>query len=149
MELYRHGLVALLDEKGDILASGGDGQLPRESLAAALEEARRTGRAQLTLPSVYGDLLCLVGNIRAFGWYVVMTAPLSEIRAPSDALLSRLGTISVSIMLATSLLALFMLIRSLRPLGLLTRKTDELARVDFSAPDALEKLEPLVARAAP
>ena len=149
MELYRHGLVALLDEKGDILASGGDGQLPRESLAAALEEARRTGRAQLTLPSVYGDLLCLVGNIRAFGWYVVMTAPLSEIRAPSDALLSRLGTISVSIMLATSLLALFMLIRSLRPLGLLTRKTDELARVDFSAPDALEKLEPLVARGLP
>lgn len=42
-----------------------------------------------------------------------------------------------------------MLMRSLRPLGLLTRKTEELARVDFSAPDALEKLEPLMARGFP
>ncbi len=149
MELYRHGFIALLDEKGDILASGGDGQLPRESLAAALVEARRTGRARLTLSSAYGDLLCLAGNIRAFGWYVVMAAPLSEIRAPSDALLSRLGMISACIMLATSLLALLMLMRSLRPLGLLTRKTDELAQVDFSAPDALTKLEPLMARGLP
>ncbi len=149
MELYRHGLVALLDEQGEILAAAGDGQLPRESLAAALEEARQTGRAQLTLPSAYGDLLCLAGNIRAFGWYVVMTAPLSEIREPSDSLLFHLFTFSLAITFVAALLALFMLMRALRPLGLLTRKTDELAQVDFSAPDALEKLEPLMARGLP
>lgn len=149
MSLYRRGLVALLNRDGEILASGGDGQLPRESLAPALEEARRTGRAQVTLPSAYGDLFCLVSYSRAFDWYTAMAAPLSEIRAPSDALLSRLCMISLAIMLLTSLLALFMLMRSLRPLGLLTRKTEELARVDFSAPDALEKLEPLMARGLP
>lgn len=149
MELYRHGLVALLDEQGERLASGGSGQISAESLAAALKEARRTGKAQLTLASPYGDLLCLAGHIRAFGWYVVMAAPLSEIRAPSDILLSRLGIISMGIMCVTVLLALFMLMRSLRPLGLLTRKTDELAHVDFSAPDALARLEPLVTRGLP
>lgn len=149
MSLYRRGLVALLNRDGEVLASGGDGHLPRESLAPALERARRTGRAQVTLPSAYGDLLCLVSYSRAFGWYTAMTAPLSEIRAPSDALLSRLSVISLTIMLLTSLFALFMLMRSLRPLGLLTRKTDELARVDFSAPDALSRLEPLVAQNLP
>ena len=149
MSLYRRGLVALLNRDGEILASGGDGQLPGESLAPTLEEARRTGRAQVTLTSAYGDLLCLVSYSRAFGWYTAMTAPLSEIRAPSDTLLSRLFMISLAITLLTSLLALFMLMRALRPLGLLTRKTDELAQVDFSAPDALEKLEPLMARGLP
>lgn len=72
MSLYRRGLVALLNRDGEILASGGDGQLPRESLAPALEEARRTGRAQVTLPSAYGDLLCLVSYSRAFDWYTAM-----------------------------------------------------------------------------
>ena len=37
-------------------------------------------------------------------------------------------------MAATALLALLMLIRTLRPLSLLTRKTNELARMDFTVP---------------
>lgn len=99
MNLYRHGFVALLNAQGDILASGGEGELPRENLMAALNEARQKGQTQRILPSIYGDLLCLVSYSRAFDWYTVMTAPLSEISVPSDALLSRLIAISLIIML--------------------------------------------------
>lgn len=78
-----------------------------------------------------------------------MTAPLSEISVPSDALLSRLIAISLIIMLLTLIVALVMLMRSLRPLALLTRKTDEISGMDVSAPDVLEKLEALTAQGLP
>lgn len=149
MNLYRHGFVALLNAQGDILASGGEGELPRENLMAALNEARQKGQTQRILPSIYGDLLCLVSYSRAFDWYTVMTAPLSEISVPSDALLSRLIAISLIIMLLTLIIALVMLMRSLRPLALLTRKTDEISGMDVSAPDVLEKLEALTAQGLP
>ena len=51
--------------------------------------------------------------------------------------------------LLVALAALFMLIRTLRPLKLLTRKTRQLAGVDFAAPDALDRLEPLLSQGLP
>lgn len=147
MSVYRHGLIALLDGTGKILAGGGDaGPLPA---GLPLDEARRAGRASVILPSAHGDMLCLVAHSRAFNWHTVMAAPISEIRAPSDALLSRLIGISLTLMVLTALIALVMLIRALRPLGLLTRNTDDLACMDFSAPGALSRLEPLIARGLP
>lgn len=147
MNLYRHGVIALLDGEDRPLARGGQGGALPAGLP--LDEARLHGRASATLPSAYGDMLCLATYSRAFGWYTVMAAPLSEIRAPSDALLSRLIVISLALMLLTALSALFMLMRALLPLSLLTRRTDELGRADFSAPDALTRLEPLMARDLP
>ena len=91
-------------------------------------------------------LLCLLGSIRAFGWYVALTAPLDEIQEPSDSLLASLLAVSLPIMLLVALAALLMLIRTLRPLKLLTRKTRQLAEVDFAAPDALDRLEPLLSQ---
>ena len=144
MSLYPGGLVALLDGDGHILVSGGDGLLP-DGLDAARAEARQTGMAKVILPSAQGDMLCLLGSIRAFGWYVALTAPLDEIQEPSDSLLA----VSLPIMLLVALAALLMLIRTLRPLKLLTRKTRQLAEVDFAAPDALDRLEPLLSQGLP
>ena len=140
MSLYPGGLVALLDGDGHILVSGGDGLLP-DGLDAARAEARQTGMAKVILPSAQGDMLCLLGSIRAFGWYVALTAPLDEIREPSDSLLASLLAVSLPIMLLVALAALLMLIRTLRPLKLLTRKTRQLAEVDFAAPDAETSVE--------
>ena len=148
MSLYPGGLVALLDGNGHILVSGGDGQLP-DGLDAARAEARQTGMAKVILPSAQGDMLCLLGSIRAFGWYVLLTAPLDQIQEPSDSLLATLLAVSLPIMLLVALAALLMLIRTLRPLNLLTSKTRQLADVDFSAPDALDRLEPLLSRGLP
>ena len=148
MSLYPGGLVALLDGDGHILVSGGDGLLP-DGLDAARAEARQTGMAKVILPSAQGDMLCLLGSIRAFGWYVALTAPLDEIQEPSDSLLASLLAVSLPIMLLVALAALLMLIRTLRPLKLLTRKTRQLAEVDFAAPDALDRLEPLLSRGLP
>ena len=148
MSLYPGGLVALLDGDGHILVSGGDGLLP-DGLDAARAEARQTGMAKVILPSAQGDMLCLLGSIRAFGWYVALTAPLDEIREPSDSLLASLLAVSLPIMLLVALAALLMLIRTLRPLKLLTRKTRQLAEVDFAAPDALDRLEPLLSQGLP
>ena len=148
MSLYPGGLVALLDGDGHILVSSGDGLLP-DGLDAARAEARQTGMAKVILPSAQGDMLCLLGSIRAFGWYVALTAPLDEIREPSDSLLASLLAVSLPIMLLVALAALLMLIRTLRPLKLLTRKTRQLAEVDFAAPDALDRLEPLLSQGLP
>ena len=148
MQLVPGGLVALLDADGAILASGGSGHLP-SGLAAVLRQADRLGMAKAVLPSEAGELLCLAGSIRAFGWYVVTIAPLAEIRAPSSALLASLIKVTVPIMAATALLALLMLIRTLRPLSLLTRKTNELARMDFTVPAALDRLDSLVSQGLP
>ena len=109
-------------------------------------EARQTGMAKVILPSQRGDMLCLLGSIRAFGWYVALTAPLDEIQQPSYSLLGSLLAVSLPIMLLVALAALFMLIRTLRPLKLLTRKTRQLAGVDFAAPDALDRQSPSSAR---
>lgn len=146
--LYAGGLIVLLDREGTVLARGGDGSLP-DGFAAARAEARRTGMSKLVLPSGQGDMLCLLGSIRAFDWTVAMIAPLAAIRAPSDALLARLLAVILPIMALAALLALLTLVRTLHPLKLLTRKTRELAAVDFSAPDALDRLEPLVSRGLP
>lgn len=148
MALYPGGLVALLDSDGRMLVSGGDGLLP-DGLDAARAEARQTGMAKVILPSQRGDMLCLLGSIRAFGWYVALTAPLDEIQQPSYSLLGSLLAVSLPIMLLVALAALFMLIRTLRPLKLLTRKTRQLAGVDFAAPDALDQLEPLLSQGLP
>ena len=148
MALYPGGLVALLDSDGRMLVSGGDGLLP-DGLDAARAEARQTGMAKVILPSQRGDMLCLLGSIRAFGWYVALTAPLDEIQQPSYSLLGSLLAVSLPIMLLVALAALFMLIRTLRPLKLLTRKTRQLAGVDFAAPDALDRLEPLLSQGLP
>ncbi|MCI6332237.1 MAG: SpoIIE family protein phosphatase, partial [Desulfovibrio piger] len=148
MSLYPGGLVALLDGDGHVLVSGGDGLLP-DGLDTARAEARQTGMAKVILPSAQGDMLCLLGSIRAFGWYVALTAPLDEIQEPSDSLLASLLAVSLPIMLLVALAALLMLIRTLRPLKLLTRKTRQLAEVDFAAPDALDRLEPLLSQGLP
>ena len=148
MQLVPGGLVALVDADGSVLASGGDGRLPSD-ITAMLRQADRLGIAKAVLPSDDGDLLCLAGSIRAFGWYVVTIAPLAEIRAPSSALLASLLKVTVPIMAVTALLALFMLIRTLRPLSLLTRKTNELAQVDFTAPASLDRLDALVSQGLP
>ena len=148
MHLVPGGLVALLDANGSILASGGDGRLPA-GLDATLKQADRLGIAKAVLPSDSGDLLCLAGSIRAFGWYVVTIAPLAEIRAPSSALLASLIKVTVPIMIVTALLALLMLIRTLRPLSLLTSKTNELAQLDFTVPTALDRLDALVSQGLP
>ena len=148
MQLVPGGLVALLDTDGAVLASGGDGRLPAD-LAGVLRQADRQGMAKAVLPSPDGDLLCLAGSIRAFGWYVVTIAPLAEIRAPSSALLASLIKVTVPIMAITALLALLMLIRTLRPLGLLTGKTNELARLDFTVPASLDRLDTLVSQGLP
>lgn len=148
MRLHTGGRIALLDDRGTVLASAGDGGLP-DGLDAAMAEARRTGMAKVILPAGQDDLLCLLGSVRAFDWYVVMTAPLDRIRAPSDRLLADLLTISLPIMFLVALVALLMLVRTMRPLKLLTRKTRQLAEVDFAAPDALDRLEPLLRRGLP
>ncbi|WP_297218937.1 SpoIIE family protein phosphatase [uncultured Desulfovibrio sp.] len=148
MQLYDGGAIALLDADGTLLASGGTGTLP-PGLAAARAEAGRTGMSRVILPSAQGEMLCLLGSIRTFDWQLVMVAPLSEITRPSDTLLMLLLGICLPIVLLAALLALYMLIRTLRPLQLLTRKTRELAEVDFSAPDALDRLEPLVSEGLP
>lgn len=70
-------------------------------------------------------------------------------REPSDSLLASLLAVSLPIMLLVALAALLMLIRTLRPLKLLTRKTRQLAEVDFAAPDALDRLEPLLSQGLP
>lgn len=147
MSLYRHGLIALLDGEGKRLAGGGDTSPSPAGLP--LDEARRSGRAAVILPSAYGDMLCLVAHSRAFNWYTIIAAPISEIREPSDALLSRLIAVSLALTALTALIALVTLVRALRPLGLLTRNTDDLARMDFSDPDALARLEPLLAQGLP
>lgn len=148
MSLYPGGLVALLDGDGHILVSGGDGKLP-DGLDAARAQAGQAGMAKVILPSAQGDMLCLLGGIRAFGWYVALIAPLDEIRKPSDSLLARLLAVSLPIMLLAALAALLMLVRTLRPLKLLTRKTRRLADVDFAAPDALDQLKPLLSQGLP
>ena len=80
---------------------------------------------------------------------MALTAPLDEIQEPSDSLLASLLAVSLPIMLLVALAALLMLIRTLRPLKLLTRKTRQLANVDFAAPDALDRLEPLLSKGLP
>ena len=105
MSLYPGGLVALLDGDGHILVSGGDGLLP-DGLDAARAEARQTGMAKVILPSAQGDMLCLLGSIRAFGWYVALTAPLDEIQEPSDSLLASLLAVSLLLPLGLRLAGL-------------------------------------------
>ncbi|HIU18154.1 MAG TPA: SpoIIE family protein phosphatase [Candidatus Avidesulfovibrio excrementigallinarum] len=148
MQLVPGGLVALLDADGSILASGGDGHLPA-GLAATLKQADSSGLAKAVLPSDNGDMLCLAGSIRAFGWYVVTIAPLAEIRAPSSALLASLIKVTVPIVLLAALIALLMLIRTLRPLSLLTGKANEIAEIDLTDQNALDRLDALVSRGLP
>ena len=147
MRLYAGGSIALLDSDGTVLASAG-APLPAD-LRDAREEARRTGMARVILASGQDDMLCLLGTVQTLGWQVVMTAPLKEIKKPSDSLLMLLLGICVPIALLAALLALFMLVRTLRPLHVLTRKTRELADMDFAAPDVLNRLEPLVSEGLP
>ncbi|MBQ3059906.1 MAG: SpoIIE family protein phosphatase [Desulfovibrio sp.] len=145
--LYSGGFMALLDAQGHALAQRGEQDIPLTLLP--LTEARRDGRATAVIPSPHGEILCLVSHNSAFGWYTVMAAPLAEIRAPSDQMLTRLLWLTAALTLLTALGALLLLMRSLRPLEVLTRKSDQLAQVDLGSPDALARLEPLMAQGLP
>lgn len=153
LSIYRNGFIALLDRNGRALAFRGDGDPPDASaLRPWMDEARRHGRAEALVgedrdngTGGSGDMLHLFAYTPAFDWYVVMAAPMSEIRAPSTALISRLLPLAGAALVTALAAALIMLGRALRPLDLLTRKTEALPGMDFSDP----KTEELIARDLP
>ena len=146
MPLYPDGFIALLDGQGSPLAQHGNMDLTH---GLPLQEAALHGRASATLPSPHGEILCLASYNSAFDWYLVIAAPMAAIRAPSDVLLTRLLWLGLALTILATLSALFLLMQALRPLELLTNKTEQLTTTDLAAPDALNQLESLMARGLP
>lgn len=131
---YPHQTLCLLDSDGTSLASLGEPDM--DLLQPYLDLARTNQRTTAYLDSPYGEMIYLVTYIRAFDWFLVIGAPISEIRKPSTHLLVPLLGLCLLGLFITVFFSLALLARSLTPLRTLTDKTRQLPQIDFSSPSA-------------
>ncbi len=144
LPFYEHGLLMVRDSNGKELIKRGDEQPLKGRLEALYAVARSQGHAADTVDTDDGEYLCHIAWIGAYQWYFIMAAPMDVLRAPSSTLVSRLILVGLAIVIVASLFTIFMVIRTLRPLGKLRDCTSELAALDPTSTSSLEAMETML-----
>lgn len=144
LDVYRRSVMAILDDTGDVLVRAGSGPLP-PGLPALLEASRRRDGAGGIISDDDGTL-CHVAFNRAFSWHILLAAPMSDIHAPAREILIHILGLSLLLAVILAAVAPFLVHRSLKPLSQLAANARRLAETDFSSADALDRMEPILAR---
>ncbi len=144
LPFYKHGLLMLRDERGKVLIKRGDAPALKGQLDALYAAARSQDHAVGSVETDDGEYLCHIAWIQAYQWYFIMAAPLNVLRTPFSALVSQLVPIGLAIVVIASLFTIFMVIRTLRPLGKLRDCTSELAALDPSSSSSLDAMETML-----
>jgi sigma-B regulation protein RsbU (phosphoserine phosphatase) len=137
LTLYPGGFIALLDAQGKTLAAQGD-IAQGKALTPLFNKARMEGwiETELSLPQADWsslDMLVRADYVKPFGWFIVIAAPMKEIRAPAGNLLRRVTLLSLLAGALALLISLGLLSSTVRPLRLLTKKIRALPDMDFSS----------------
>ncbi len=136
---YPSGFVTILDERGIVLAHHGAavGNRPELLPAEILASPRHQGNVKYTAPMAgLGDVLFSVLHFEAMDWTVLFAAPLSEIEAPSRALVEKLIYMALGGIALVLFLSMLAVAHLTRPLRLLTEKIRLLPDMDFASSEA-------------
>ena len=141
--------ASILDSKGTLLATTMHSPNPvpdelRKTLRARGEKARFF--TQILPGTEQGDLLCAIRYIDCLDWIVLMQVPLDNVTRAVDTLFTKFACLSLFLILAALGISVSFLVRTLRPLELLTRKSRRIAALDFHAPHALERIRSIAER---
>lgn len=140
-EVYTHGFVTILDERGNVLAHTGNdlGKHPALFPPQAMVPPAQKGTVKYVgvMPEL-GEMLFSVLRFASLNWTVVVAAPIAELEAPTRALVTKLVYVAMGGIILVLLLSLGAVANLIRPLRLLTEKIGSLPDMDFASSETEE-----------
>ena len=140
-EVYTHGFVTILDNRGNVLAHTGNelGRHPElfPPQAMALPTRKGTVKHVGVMPEL-GETLFSVLRFASLDWTVVVAAPVAELEAPTRTLVTKLIYMALGGIVLVLFLSLGAVVNLIRPLRLLTEKIRSLPDMDFASGETEE-----------
>ncbi|MBR4422646.1 MAG: SpoIIE family protein phosphatase, partial [Mailhella sp.] len=123
-------VIAILNSKGEVLAGGRGGPALNSIPGDVLDSVRRG--LQMEGESPDGSSLYRLAYFKAMDWYIMSSIPMSSITGPAEKLTGRLLMAAAGLLAVSLLLTLFLAVKLLSPLRLLTEKAGRIAAADLS-----------------
>lgn len=140
-EVYTHGFVTILDERGNVLAHTGNdlGKQPALFPPQAMVPPAQKGTVKYVgvMPEL-GEMLFSVLRFASLNWTVVVAAPVAELEAPTRTLVTQLVYMALGGIVLALLASLGVVANLIRPLRLLTEKIGFLPDMDFASSETEE-----------
>ncbi len=134
MNVFNSGYIALFEEDFTVLVNSGT-----ETLSTALMQRIITAskKGQKTLTSTHrqkGVMEHRFFLFRPLRWYVMVSAPVSEILKPAEDIQRRMLIVVISVFFCCLLVSMTLIEHTLHPIRTLTRFARRLPEKDFSTP---------------